>query len=309
MKVRASLGTLVKLGLIRAEQLDEPTTAYFLQYSPNGCLAGCMFCAQSRAQDGSKDVLGRITWPAVELSEILGKWREGLFERVCFQTVLKQDFFSETVEFVREMRSLTNVPLSVAITPVPRSALRSLADLGVDKIGVGLDTATEELFTEWGKPYTWGAYWKFVEEAVEVFGKGNVYVHLIVGLGERPRDLLSTAKKVYSLGAEVALFNYVEPKSRRSVDLRYYRIAQIAVELLRKGTDPGDYIDFDALVLRKMPDIDVYSALFTKGCPGCNRPFYTDFPAYPIYNFSSRKLLEAYRRVVEGELKSIGANI
>jgi len=308
MLVRASLGTLIKLGLFNDALLDEPRTAYFLQYSANGCLAKCGFCSQSRVSKNDKDQLGRVSWPSVELSDIIRNWKE-CFDRICFQSVLKRGFIKEVFAFVREIRDVTKAPLSVAVTPVPREFLTQLKKMGVDQLGVGLDTATEELFRKWNKPYTWDLYWKFIREAVEVFGRGNVYVHIIAGLGEKFEDIVSIAKKIYSIGGEIALFNYLEVGKRKSIDVRYYRLIQLSLDLLKENKNPYDYLEPGSLKFRRKPDVDVFKALLTKGCPGCNRPFYTDFPSYPVYNFSSEKILNAYRDNVLSELKDIGVEV
>ncbi|MGC8953611.1 MAG: radical SAM protein [Desulfurococcus sp.] len=304
MLVRASIGTLAKLGLADIKIIDEPRTAYFLQYSENGCLGKCRFCNQSRSSRAGKDWLGKVTWPPVELATVLDSWRD-VFDRVCFQTIIKQGFIEEARVFIREITRVSNLPVSLAITPVSKSILREFKELGVDKLGVGLDTVTEELFTKWGKPYTWRIYWRFIEEAVDVFGEGNVYVHIIVGLGESLREALETIIKIYSKGARVALFNYFDSSNMKSIDKRYYRIIQLAVELIENGEDPLEYIDLDSMRFKQQPGIDVYEALYTRGCPGCNRPFYTDLPRV-IYNFPSRKILEKHRNEIMRELESIG---
>lgn len=303
MLIRASIGTLAKLGLQSVKSMEEPFTAYFLQYSKTGCLGGCLYCTQSwRFFKG--DWLGKMVWPSVELSEVLAAWRD-VFERICFQTVIKEKFIEEAVEFVRAIRGVSSRPLSLAITPVPAGILEEFKRLGVDTLGVGLDTLTEELFVKWGKPYTWSLYWRFIESGVRVFGRGNVYVHVIAGLGESLKEALETLVKIYSTGARVALFNYFDPASRRSIDKGYYRILQIAVELLESGENPLEYIDVDSRRFRRQPRVDFYRALQTRGCPGCNRPFYTELPS-SIYNYPSLSLLREQWGRVREELESIG---
>lgn len=307
MLVRASIGTLAKLGLSSVRMNDEPTTAYFLQYSDNGCLGKCRFCNQSRMTVGRQDWLGKIVWPPVESSLILRSWRD-VFKRICFQTVLKKGFITEAKSFIQGISGVSRLPISLAITPVPKGVLEEFKELGVSELGVGLDTATRELFAKWGKPYTWEIYWSFIENAVEVFGRGRVYVHLIVGLGERLREAVDTLIKIYSAGARAALFNYFDTGSMKSIDKKYYRVIQLAVELLENGENPLDYIDVDAGVFKRQPPVDVFKALYTRGCPGCNRPFYTDLPS-SIYNYPSRRTLEKHRQIVIEELRSIGVMV
>jgi len=307
MLIRASIGTLSRLGLASIKTLDEPLTAYFLQYSENGCLARCGFCTQSRSNVGRRDWLGKVVWPAVELEAVINAWRDE-FKRVCFQTVLKKGFIDEVRVFLREITRVTSLPISLAITPVHVSILREFRSLGVSELGIGLDALTKELFIKWGKPYTWEVYWRFIRDAVEVFGKGNVYVHVIAGLGESLEEALATFRKIYSMGARVALFNYFDTRSMRSIDVKYYRILQVALGLIEEGKDPLEYIDVSAARFTRQPDIDVLKTLYTRGCPNCNRPFYTDLPR-EVYNFPSTRLLETYRARVVLELEEIGVKI
>lgn len=312
MKIRASIGTLVELGLINDyKMIDSPRTAYLLQYSPVGCHAGCRFCLQSRvySERYSGERLGRVIWPIIELDKLLGSWKR-IFHRICLQTVLKPFFATEALRIINSIRTIDDsTPVSLAITPVETETLREANRLGVDQLGVGLDTSTEELFEKWSKPYSWSTYMRFVEKAVEVYGAGNVYVHLVAGLGESIREIVTTMKKIYSLKSHVALFNYVDERGRSTIPISSYRLIQIARYLIENGYDPDQYIDYDNQRLVREPDIDLIDAFYTSGCRDCNRPFYNENPSGPIYNIPSRKILNAYIVRLREELSIIGVYI
>jgi biotin synthase-related radical SAM superfamily protein len=305
--IRASIGTLAVLGLVDLRLAEKPTTAYFLQYSPSGCSANCAFCAQSRSYRGGER-LGRVTWPLVDLEAVEKSWRRS-FTRICLQTVIKPGFIEEALGVIRAIRSFEpELPVSLATTPIPRLHLEEARRLGVDALGVGLDAATEELFEKWRKPYSWDLYWRFIERAVEVYGRGNVYVHLIAGLGESLRDLVEAMKRVYRLGGRVALFNYTSSDGRPRVDVKYYRLAQLARFLLENSLEPDLYIDYEkGSVKRDIPVGSVVEAFYTSGCPGCNRPFYNESPRGPLYNIPSQRLLLEYYERLREELRGIGA--
>lgn len=307
--VRASIGTLAALGLLDIKLAEKPSTAYLLQYSPLGCSANCAYCAQSRARGGGER-LGRVTWPLVDLEVIKSNWRK-CFTRICLQTTIKPGFIVEALNLIRAIRVFEpELPVSLAITPIPRSHLEEAKRLGVNSLGVGLDTATAKLFEEWRKPYSWDLYWRFIERAVEVYGRGSVYVHLIVGLGESLRELVEAMKRVYRLGGRIALFNYTSIHGYSPVDVKCYRLTQLARFLLENNLDPDLYIDYEKRVVkREIPVKSIIEAFYTSGCPGCNRPFYNESPRGPLYNIPSQKLLEEYYERLRGELESIGVTL
>jgi len=314
--VRASLGSLAKLGLASVKQVYEPSTLYLLQYSPVGCIALCAFCAQSRVFTGDKKFLGRVTWYPIELGTVIEKLAESGsgFERICFQTVLKPGFAKEALSVVEQIRSAgVKTPISVAINPVHESFLESLGDLGVDYVGVGLDAASPRVFALASKPYSWKAYTRFIEKAVEVFGWRRVYTHLIVGLGEKPRELYETMEELIESGSDVALFPYTRPGEgfKPAVSLEYHRVAQIIRYFLLKGYTLREIARGDKLeewVYKQVASsIDEYKyAFYTSGCPGCNRPYYTEKPRGPFYNVYSDAHYYSYKSILEREIAVLG---
>ena len=316
MLIRVSLGSLAVLGLVDAKLDAVPKTLYILEYSAKGCLGHCVFCTQSKTSKTDKKFLSRVAWPAIDLDEVvfaLGKCRN-CFARVCIQTVLKQGFFREALSIASRVLETCSLPVSLTTTPVGRRLLWEAWRAGVDSLGVGLDAASPRVFARAGKPYTFDLYMRFIGWGVAVFGRGNVYVHLIAGLGESLDELLAVMEKVYSMGARVALFNYTYtpglPLRLPGIDVVSYRVLQIARLLLEEGYNPRHYIDFSKKppkVKEQLP-IDPRRALLTSGCPGCNRPFYNEGPLGPIYNYPSEELLSKDKSWAD-QLRSIGVNV
>ena len=316
MKVRASLGTLISLGLEEGRVAEEayPTTAYLLQYSETGCLASCKFCTQSVNSSVRRDFLSRITWPPVELDVLVESlMKNSTFKRICLQTVVKKGFIKEAQEIVSELTK-TGIPVSLCITPVIPEHLKVFRNLGVERLGVGLDAATPEVFKAVSKPYSWDIYFNFISSAVSIFGRRKVNVHLIIGLGEGLKDAIKTMRRIYDLGAEVALFAYTPFRGtllkRHPPDVRVYRLFQIVNYLLKINVDPIDYIEYKGSsdlklkrqVLNVLSEDDLMNALLTSGCPYCNRPYYNESPRGLLYNYPNKTIL---RKVWNKEMKII----
>ena len=284
--LRISQGSLDALrGAYRG--LAEPRTLYLLQYSPAGCAASCTFCAQARGGDR----LGRIPWPAISLQEIFSAGLEG-FTRICLQTVLKPGFLEEAALIVKAL-SGKGLPISLASTPAPTYWLEELKRLGVDFLGVGLDAFTPRIHLKVSKPYPWATYIDYTRRALRVFGPGHVYVHLVAGLGETPSEALRLLDMLYGMGARAALFPLVSTRRpwKTLVDKRYYRRLQLAAWLLNTGRRPSDFFTERLEPTEKLLGIKgLEHAFLTQGCPGCNRPFYTERPG-DMYNYPSPALL------------------
>lgn len=288
--VRASIGTLAKLGLLRAKTMAEPETAYLL--TPGGCMGRCAFCPQS--VDESR--LSRLAWYPAKVEDMIRG--QGKFKRICIQSTLRKGFVSE----VERLASLFDIPVSVSVNPVHESLLERLSR-HAERIGVGLDAMSPRIFREVRKPGSWKSYINFVKKSLKIFGKGKVHVHLIAGMGESFEEGLATMSSLYEMGAEVALFSFTPVKgtqmeSRDKPDLIYYRTLQIARHFLSQGIPLKEAGNYD-------PD-DYMEAFLTSGCPSCNRPFYNEEPRGPIYNFPNIEVLRNHwGRVREEAMKAI----
>ena len=315
MIVRASLGSLAVLGLTKLRMAAAPRTLYLLQYSRSGCAASCAFCPQSRVSKSDKRLLSRIPWPPVELKRIAESLssKPRLLSRVCVQTVVKEGFEEELLEIVEILKSAgSDIPLSVATTPVEKELLRELKNLGVERLGVGLDAASPRVLESVGKPHSWSEYLDFVRGALEVFGRGRVHVHLIFGLGESELEFVETMARLYEMGSEVALFAFTPVKGTpmESVpppDLESYRKIQLVRYLLSRGIGPREFLRVKGtrIYLRRGPWLErALEAFLTSGCPGCNRPFYNETPRV-LYNYPSRELLERDREELEKAIRRV----
>jgi len=314
MKVRVSLGTLYYLGMEHGDARATPGVAYVMQYNDSGCSASCAFCSQSSFSVANKELLSRILWPVKKVSELLRALSNSPIRRVCLQTVIKEGFLNEAHELTEKFNSVGK-DVSLSVTPIPKEELISFRNEGVDYLGVGLDAVTPEIAKRILKPYPWSMYLTFIREGIKVFGRGKVVTHIIVGLGETYEDILRIIEELHNMGSEISLFAFTPIKGTlmanyRPPSLRKYRFSQLALYLLKNGLRLRDFVVFrGGIPYIKSSAISSFSevrkAFLTRGCPGCNRPFYNEPPGKEPYNYPNKELLVKWRKNLESTLRDL----
>jgi biotin synthase len=134
---------------------------------------------------------------------------------------------------------------------------------------------------------------------------------LIVGLGETEQEMVERIQWAHDLGVTVGLFAFTPVRGTHLADLpppplAVYRRMQAARWLIVHDGSRAREMSFD----RDGQLADLGAALplpgeafRTSGCPDCNRPFYNEQPAGPLYNYPrSLTAAEAARAVKEMEL-------
>jgi biotin synthase len=186
--------------------------------------------------------------------------------------------------------------------------------MGVDKVGIALDASTPELFKEIkGEnargPYSWDSHFASLKEALGVFTEGQVTTHLIVGLGENSKELLTLIDMLNKLKINISLFAFTPIKGTKlqllqPPELIRFRKIQLARYLLTEKSkkindftfnSKGEVIRFNLNKQELWNIVDQTPAFLTSGCPGCNRPYYTSRPGGPIYNYP-RKLNDTEKK-------------
>lgn len=319
-KIRVSLGSAVKLGLKRLRVDVQPTNCHLLTYNSEGCEGNCAFCPQSKytfevlkERPDSQEFLSRVEWPAFDLDEVLNIYREKFpkfnpksngLQRICLQSLNYPGFKEEVLEIVKKIKEATNIPISIAIPPVPVEYIKRYKDIGVERICFALDTATEHLFDEIkGKnnsgPYQWNEHLMLLDEAIKIFGRGYVSTHLIIGFGETELEALTFIKNMKERGILPGIFAFFPIKNtklenRERPSIEKFRKIQLGKFLMSTGkrhlsdfnfNEEGTLNSFniDTKLLKDI--IDLSSPFQTSGCPGCNRPYYTSSPREEQYNF------------------------
>ena len=313
-KLRVSLGSAVVLGLVQGRLDAEPTTVYLLTYRQGKCFANCGFCPQARGSGGRGDMLSRVTWPPFPTGEVITRigeaFKEGKIRRVCIQALNYPTVFEDLLSLIGRIRSQGNgVPISVCCQPVDRTRIEKLRSAGIDRIGIPLDAATEVLFDRVkgrsaGGPYVWEDQLQVLRDAVQVFGRGSVTTHLIVGLGESEKEMVQRLQWCVDAGIYPSLFSFTPIRGTAleglpQPSLGQYRRIQMARHLIvhqgaryegMKFDEKDRLVDFDVLGDELNRIVRGGVPFLTSGCPGCNRPYYNERPGGPLYNFPRQPL-------------------
>jgi len=314
--IRLSIGSAVSLGLRTAKMEAAPTTLYALLGET--CLGACRFCTQARRSDADRQLLSRVIWPEFELPAVPeGLQADDGFRRVCIQTLLYPDLLTDLLATVEQLKAASGAPVSICMNPVDKEWLVTLKDAGVERVGVGLDCATEALFNAMKPGFSWHRYMQFIDDTIEVFGAGSV--HLIAGLGETDEELVRAFQMFHDKGCTIALFAFT-PVRGTALDfappsLERYRALQLARYLIAHNQARGEDMTFDG---GRLASINVAPTVLdrviesgtpfrTSGCPNCNRPMYNERPGGARYNHpapltpveksAARKTLWRYLRI------------
>jgi len=326
-KIRVSVGSAIVLGLLKGRLDAPPTTVYLLTYKEGKCLANCSFCPQARTSSSRADMLARVTWPTFPTEQVAEKiassTEKGFVKRVCIQALNYPAVFNDVLNLTGLIRSCSNVPISLSTPPLSKAQMKELAEAGVDRISIALDAATEELFNKVKgastlSPYAWKRQNEALKEAVEVFGKSQVYTHLIVGLGETEREATKAIQQCTDFSVYPSLFAFTPIpgtalENMQQPPIETYRRVQLARYLIINGKtrfqnmkfdSGGRIIDFGVSEAQLQKTILEGTPFCTSGCPECNRPYYNERPGGPMYNYprqpSSEEINEIMKQVSEG---------
>jgi len=306
-KVRVSVGTAHQLGLKPSKFKVRMNTAYLLTYHNGRCSANCGFCAQARGGSADLRRVARGIYPEYPLEETVERLKEGardgVIKRVCLQTINHPAVDKKLEALIEDLLGV-GVPVTISRHPATTQELEELKALGVDRVTIPLDAVTEELFDrikgrEAGNTYTWQEHWKGLERAVEVFGRLKVGTHIIIGFGETEEEALGTISRLWAMGVGSGLFAFVPIKGTPMGDLPrppigHYRRIQLGYYLMRKGLvrfedfifEDGVLKDFGLPEEKLLEIVESGKPFVTVGCPNCNRPYSTEAPDGPQYNYA-----------------------
>ncbi|HUX47375.1 MAG TPA: radical SAM protein [Desulfosporosinus sp.] len=315
MMIRCSIGTAKVLGLKKVRVDALPTTAYLMV--GERCHFNCAFCAQARESSSRADLLSRISWPKFPgesfLQGLAHPEAKSALQRICFQVVQDKGALEDTKEWVKSVKSKTNLPICVSAGPRTLEEVKELLDLGVEHVSIALDAATSEIFAQ-SKDGSWTERFALLSEAAEKF-PGQMATHLIVGLGESEEEMVRCLQAMCDKGITVALFAFTPIKGTRMEGLKqpemsHYRRVQVAHDVIRTGLGRAEHFIFrDGQLTEFGISVDELQEkrrgepFLTSGCSGCNRPYYNETPGEELYNYpknlTTKEVEEAWAYVRE----------
>ncbi|MDI3472527.1 MAG: lipoyl synthase [Thermotogaceae bacterium] len=290
MEIGVSFATASKLGLVDFKFSRPLPTFYFMV--GQRCVYDCKFCTHSRSSRANVLKLSRITWPRFPLrlvEERLKTVDRKELKRFCVQVISSKNYEAELVGTIKILSEF-NVSLSISVRPKNFEEIERYFDLGVHRIGIATDTATEELF-EKIKGGSWRRHIQLLIDAAKAF-PGKISTHLIIGLGETERQAVEFMFFMRSLNIRVALFAFTPVKgtqleSYSSPSLESYRRIQLARFLIFEKNIEEDAILFQNEEIKGFKveySEEFNNAFLTSGCDHCNRPFYNESPNGIMYN-------------------------
>ena len=318
---KMSLATAISLGLARGRMYRGAVNCCvnLLVHYPEGCSANCAYCGLAKKRPGTYQEKSfiHVDWPLFSMEEIIDAINNApaYVKRTCISMITNKKCRSHTLEMTGRLSRETSIPVSVLISPtiLVEDDLVALKEAGADKIGVAIDLATPELFEKYrgtgvSGPHKWGEYWEILKSGLKVFGHPNVGAHLMVGMGETEKEMVSLMDRLCRIGVVNHLFSFLAEEGSGLTDRpqppwpSYLRI-QLARYLIEEGlvrlsdiSFDGEerIVDFGPSRGRLEEIINSGVPFMTTGCLGadgevaCNRPFGNCLPDVKQWNYPYR---------------------
>jgi biotin synthase len=280
----------------------------------DGCKAKCSYCGLSKSREVEEEdrTFIRVDWPSYQLDDVIKRTNEHgkHLQRVCVSMITHPKALDDMCFVMSRFKEETDLLISGLISPTmikDKETIQKIKDAGADMVGIALDAVSPELFEEHrGKgvsgPHKWDHYWDIVKWSAEIFGRDNVSLHLIVGLGETEEEFVNTIQKGEEIGAQTHLFSFYPEGGSKLQELSQptygnYRRIQLARHIINEKMGTADNMRFNEKGQITDFGVDIESiiengeAFMTSGCAGkdgkvaCNRPYGNERPSKPIRNF------------------------
>ena len=242
---------MVKIGQIGGE--DCLFFCYQNYCSHFGKHKQCLFCNLTATSSTYDSVLKKKDIEAI--GEVAAAaFSEGMVNHVlltggCFNHEREVDLVARIIDSIRSHAGFDRIPGTILPSPATNDAIRRYFDTGIQAIGYSMEIWDEDLYRGIcpGKSEATShqEFLQSIEEAVRVFGPGNVYGVFVMGL--EPKDTFLEGVRVLSeIGANIVPFVWSpNPGSRlyghRAPEARWYvdAVTEAAEIVARSGVPPG----------------------------------------------------------------------
>jgi biotin synthase-related radical SAM superfamily protein len=294
-----SAGTAAVLGLRRMLQAEAPTTAYMMV--GGRCAMDCAFCTQAQHSTARSRFLSRVAWPAYSVADAVqavdDAFQAGHVQRCCLQVTVHAGYYDETLKRVRQLHSLSDVPICVSIMLSHMDQVSALLDCGAQRVTVALDAPCERVYRA-VKGCGWKERLDLLRSSADRY-PDRIGTHLVVGLGESEEEMSTILQEMVDRRVTVGLFAFTPVQGTAWEDhsppaLLAYRRIQAGLHLLKVGAcrvsgfrfSPSGRIVSYGLALPALRSLLADGSAFeTAGCSGCNRPYYNERPGRTMYNY------------------------
>ncbi len=315
---KMSQATAISLDLIQGRMYRGAVNrcVNLLVHYDEGCSANCAYCGLAKKRPGAyqdKSFI-HVDWPLFSMDWIIDAINQApaYVKRTCISMITNGKCRRHTREMTRRLKQETRLPISILVAPtiLDREDLAGYQESGADKIGVALDLATPALFDAYrgagvSGPHRWEKYWEILNHAIEIFGPYNTGAHLMVGMGETEKQIISLMDRLWHMGVCNHLFSFfAEQGSRLSdrpqpawdtylrIQLARYMIEEQSVHLKEMSFDPeGRLMEVGRPWEQITKVIDSGQPFLTTGCVdnegevACNRPFGNCLPDVRQWNY------------------------
>jgi len=335
---KMSHATAISLGLMHNRMYRGAVNrcVNLLVHYPEGCSANCAYCGLAKKRPGTyrEKSFIHVDWPLFSIDDIIDavNTAPGYVKRTCISMITNGKCKTDTLVMTRQLTEATKLPVSILTSPtiLEKDFLLEARGCGADKIGVALDLATPDLFEKYrGKgvsgPHRWEKYWQFMEDALSVFGPHNVGAHLMVGMGETEKGMVSLMDRLWQMGVDNHLFSFFAEEgsslgNRPQPPWPTYLRIQLARYLIENEISSPDQMAFDeagAIVGFGVPpermETIIHSGIpfMTTGCldengeVACNRPFGNCLPDVQQWNYPYPPNQEETKLILGNIFKSV----
>jgi biotin synthase len=261
--VKMSHATAISLGLAKGRMYRGAVNrcVNLLVHYPEGCSANCAYCGLAKKRPGTykEKSFIHVDWPIYHMDEIIDAINSApkYVQRTCISMITNPKCTQATIDMSQALNDMTSLPISVLIAPtiIDKDFLENLSNVGVDKIGIAMDLANQELFNRYrgsgvSGPHKWERYWDTLREGLDIFGQYNVGAHLMVGMGETEKEMVRLMNRLWQMGVVNHLFSFFPEESSRLADKEppswstYLRI-QLARYLIEEGLSTLEKMSFN----------------------------------------------------------------